>query len=58
MAEAGFEVVHVYGLTEVYGPYTICAWHDEWNALPASPNPISAIRCMTSLNLPRENENA
>lgn len=32
---AGFDVTHVYGLTEVYGPAAICDWHDEWNALPA-----------------------
>ena len=32
---AGFHVTHVYGLTEVYGPATVCAWHDEWDALPA-----------------------
>ena len=30
----GIAVTHVYGLTEVYGPVTVCAWHDEWNALP------------------------
>ncbi|WP_304641720.1 acyl-CoA synthetase [Pseudomonas sp.] len=30
----GIEVTHVYGLTEVYGPVTVCAWHDEWNELP------------------------
>ncbi len=29
----GFCVTHVYGLTEVYGPATICAWHPEWDAL-------------------------
>ena len=23
--------VHVYGLTETYGPYTVCEWHAEWN---------------------------
>jgi fatty-acyl-CoA synthase len=34
MEQAGFHVTHVYGLTEVYGPVTVCAWHDEWNALP------------------------
>ena len=28
----GFEVTHVYGLTETYGPVTICAWHQEWDA--------------------------
>ena len=31
----GFRITHVYGLTEVYGPAVICAWHDEWDALPA-----------------------
>jgi len=32
----GFEVLHVYGLTEVFGPSTICAWRPEWDALPAA----------------------
>ena len=32
--ELGFRVTHVYGLTEVYGPAVVCAWHDEWDALP------------------------
>ena len=31
----GFDVTHVYGLTEVYGPAVVCAWHPEWDALPA-----------------------
>jgi fatty-acyl-CoA synthase len=26
--------VHVYGLTETYGPHTVCGWHAEWDALP------------------------
>jgi fatty-acyl-CoA synthase len=26
----GFDLTHVYGLTEVYGPATVCAKHDEW----------------------------
>jgi fatty-acyl-CoA synthase len=26
--------VHVYGLTETYGPYTVCEWHAEWNNEP------------------------
>ena len=30
----GFHITHVYGLTEVYGPVTVCAWQEEWNALP------------------------
>jgi fatty-acyl-CoA synthase len=33
MEALGFKITHVYGLTEVYGPSTICAWHDEWDAL-------------------------
>jgi len=31
----GFDVTHVYGLTECYGPNTVCAWHSEWDALPS-----------------------
>jgi fatty-acyl-CoA synthase len=34
MEGMGFDVTHVYGLTEVYGPAVVCAWHDEWNARP------------------------
>ena len=33
MQESGFEVTHVYGLTEVYGPCVVCAWDPEWNNL-------------------------
>jgi fatty-acyl-CoA synthase len=33
MEEMGFSVTHVYGLTETYGPCTVCAWHDEWDTL-------------------------
>jgi fatty-acyl-CoA synthase len=28
------EVIHTYGLTEVYGPAVVCAWHEEWDSLP------------------------
>jgi fatty-acyl-CoA synthase len=34
MAELGVRVTHVYGLTEVYGPATVCAWQEAWDALP------------------------
>ncbi|MEM7170643.1 MAG: acyl-CoA synthetase [Pseudomonadota bacterium] len=34
MADQGFRVTHVYGLTEVYGPAVVCAWHEEWDDLP------------------------
>lgn len=33
MQKAGFNVTHVYGLTETYGPSTLCAWKPEWNGL-------------------------
>jgi fatty-acyl-CoA synthase len=36
MEALGFYITHVYGLTEVYGPAVVCAWHDEWDALPAA----------------------
>ncbi len=29
----GFDITHVYGLTEVYGPATVCAKHEEWGRL-------------------------
>ena len=31
MKDLGFEVMHVYGLTETYGHVTQCAWNDGWN---------------------------
>jgi fatty-acyl-CoA synthase len=34
MERMGFRVTHVYGLTESYGPSTICAWQEEWAGLP------------------------
>ena len=33
LEKENFRVTHVYGLTEVYGPATICSWHDDWDAL-------------------------
>lgn len=33
MEKMGFDLTHVYGLTEVYGPATVCAKHDAWDAL-------------------------
>ncbi|XP_062209780.1 butanoate--CoA ligase AAE1-like isoform X1 [Phragmites australis] len=35
MEEHGFVVYHMYGLTETYGPATVCTWMPEWDALPA-----------------------
>ena len=33
MESLGFDLTHVYGLTEVYGPATVCAKHDAWDQL-------------------------
>ncbi|PYM53714.1 MAG: acyl-CoA synthetase, partial [Candidatus Rokuibacteriota bacterium] len=33
MSELGFRVQHIYGLTEVLGPSTLCAWQDAWDGL-------------------------
>jgi fatty-acyl-CoA synthase len=35
LEELNIHVVHVYGLTETYGPHTVCTWHDGWHDLPA-----------------------
>ncbi|MHA1528880.1 MAG: AMP-binding protein, partial [Alphaproteobacteria bacterium] len=36
MAEAGIEVIHLYGLTETYGPAVLNEWKPEWDALDGS----------------------
>ncbi|MFX7732018.1 acyl-CoA synthetase, partial [Acinetobacter baumannii] len=36
MKAAGFEVTHLYGLTETYGPAVINDWHRDWDALGSS----------------------
>jgi fatty-acyl-CoA synthase len=33
MAALGIDMVHLYGLTECYGPASICAWQEAWDAL-------------------------
>jgi fatty-acyl-CoA synthase len=34
MESMGIPITHTYGLTEVYGPCVVCAWHEEWDDLP------------------------
>jgi acyl-CoA synthetase (AMP-forming)/AMP-acid ligase II len=36
MGELGFDVTHLYGLTETFGPAMICDWRPEWNGLDAA----------------------
>jgi fatty-acyl-CoA synthase len=34
MQKIGFNITHVYGLTETYGPAAVCAKHPEWESMP------------------------
>jgi len=43
-SKVGFRVTHAYGLTEVYGPNTVCAWHPEWDALPPAEQAVRKAR--------------
>jgi len=36
MEQMGFHVTHLYGLTETYGPATLCEWQRDWDGLPLS----------------------
>jgi fatty-acyl-CoA synthase len=44
MKEAGFNVTHLYGLTETYGPATTNEWHREWDALPSADQAAKKAR--------------
>ena len=44
MADAGFNVTHVYGLTETYGPAVVNDWDQSWDALDASARAAKKAR--------------
>jgi fatty-acyl-CoA synthase len=44
MAEAGFNVTHLYGLTETYGPATVNDWKSEWDELEGGPRAAKKAR--------------
>ena len=44
MKEAGFNVTHVYGLTETYGPATTNEWHAAWDRLPSAEQAAKKAR--------------
>jgi fatty-acyl-CoA synthase len=44
MKTAGFNVTHLYGLTETYGPAAINDWHRDWDALSASEQAAKKAR--------------
>lgn len=48
MERMGFDVFHSYGLTETYGPATVCTWKPEWNSLP--PETRAKIKSRQGVN--------
>jgi fatty-acyl-CoA synthase len=46
----GFSVTQVYGLTEVYGPATVCTWNADWDAL--DPDARAAIKARQGVAMP------
>jgi fatty-acyl-CoA synthase len=44
MEKMGFHVTHLYGLTESYGPATLCAPQQNWGALPLSERALQMAR--------------
>jgi len=44
MKEAGFNVTHLYGLTESYGPAVVNDWKAEWDALPSAEQAAKKAR--------------
>ncbi|MEL7049189.1 MAG: acyl-CoA synthetase [Pseudomonadota bacterium] len=44
MTEAGFQLTHLYGLTETYGPAVLNEWHTSWNDLPVDDQTAKKIR--------------
>lgn len=51
MQAQGVDVTHVYGLTETYGPVTLCAWRDDlWGSLDASKQ--AQLKARQGVNAP------
>ncbi len=44
MEGMGAVITHVYGLTETYGPHSICAWQPHWDALPVEEKAVIKSR--------------
>ena len=44
MEEIGANITHVYGLTEVYGPHSVCAWQSHWDELSPEERAIKKSR--------------
>jgi fatty-acyl-CoA synthase len=46
----GIDMVHLYGLTECYGPASVCAWQEAWDALP--PEDQAALQARQGVRYP------
>ena len=54
MEALGFNITHTYGLTEVYGPATVCDWHPEWDDLSADERATLKARQGTKYQVQEE----
>lgn len=54
MEAMGFDLLHVYGLTETYGPATVCAKHDQWEELDVGERARLNARQGVTYHLQRE----
>ncbi|MAI02832.1 MAG: acyl-CoA synthetase [Rickettsiales bacterium] len=52
--KSGFDVTHVYGLTESYGPAVICEWKPEWNKINSSSKK-AVLKARQGVNYPSLN---
>lgn len=50
MEKMGFRVTHLYGLTETYGPATVCAWQEQWDG--CSTNERAALMARQGVRYP------
>jgi fatty-acyl-CoA synthase len=50
LGDMGFNIIHLYGLTETYGPAVINAWHEEWDDLPSAER--AEIKARQGVNYP------
>ena len=50
MTDIGIDMTHLYGLTECYGPASVCAWQDEWASL--SPDEVAAKKARQGVVYP------
>jgi len=50
MAALGIDMVHLYGLTECYGPTMVCAWQDAWDGL--APDAKAAVMARQGVRYP------